>query len=201
MPERLNLEKEIIVFIGPEGAGKSEMSKMLSTSSGKPRVSIGDILRDLSKNDQTHIGEACRKMFADHGYLEPNLLLEIQEKYFKDKKELKSGMILDGGLRTTTETRGFPNVLWSADLNLPITVLNLTIPFEESIKRLVEEGGRKRDDDTYEGVTSRLRNFYHKLDERLASIYRIATLICVDATNSKEETFKEICEALTKRNN
>lgn len=190
------MSKEIKVFIGPEGAGKTKHSKLLAEKEGLPRISIGDILRDLQENDPGELGDKCREMFSKHTYLDPATLLVIQEDHFRGRDDLRDGFILDGGLRTVEEAHGFPVVLRKSGLELGAKVLYLKIPNELSFQRLVSEGGRNRSDDTIEGVTERLRNFNDRLDERLAAIENYYQILHIDATGTLEETFERICEAL-----
>ncbi len=192
------VEREIIDFIGPEGAGKSTIAKKLSSETEKLYVSVGDILRDMAKNDQTELGDECRAMFKEHRYLDPSMLLLIQTEYFK-KEEFSEGFILDGGLRTKTEVLGFLGMLENAGRKMPLTVIYLKVPEEVSVQRLTGKNGRNREDDTLEGVSNRLKHFYDKLDERISLITTMCLLLHIDATGTVDETFDRVRKALIER--
>ncbi len=198
--ERLALGRQIVVFIGPEGSGKTTQAHRLAEATDRPYISTGDIIRDLAANDfETRYGDACRKMFSEHTYLDGPTLLEILALRL-GRKDTADGFILDGGMRTVEETQNFQAVLNRADRgNVHIKVIRLEIPESECIARLAEEGGRNRSDDTVEGVRSRLAKYHFQLEQRLAIIGQTTNweLLCVDAMGSIEETYRRLVEAVT----
>lgn len=200
MPKEIDLGKRIIDFMGPEGSGKTYHAINLANQSGKPYISVGDILRDIAKTDSSELGKKVRDMFEKHVYLDPETLLLIQEKYFSELCGIKNGFILDGGLRSVEETIGFPEVLKKAHLKMPVDVIHLRIPGWMSFERLGSENGRKREDDTLEGVLSRLSNYYKNLAIRASTIQNLKgfTLIHVNSTESRDVTSERILSALKK---
>src|SRR3989344_7112273 len=188
--EWLDLGRRIIVFIGPEGSGKTTQALKLAEATGKPYISTGDTLRDLAENDHTtKYGEACRKMFAEHAYLDGGLLLEILALRFGEE-DTTNGFVLDGGMRTVEETEDFQRILnLSGRGDLPITVMLLIISEGTSIERLVGETGRNRTDDTEHGVRTRLEKYFFKLEERLRLIAANWRLTPVNAEDPVEKTF------------
>ncbi len=192
--EKLKVGKRIITFIGPEGSGKTTIAKKLAEASDKPYITTGDIIRDLAANDPGPLGEECREMFANHAYLSGETLLMILVHRFS-QPDAENGLVLDGGLRTLEETLDFQAMLDEAGRSIPMTVMYLHIPDSVSIERLVtDENARKRDDDTLEGVRSRLAKFHHQLDERLKAIEANPNweLIEVDATISENKVYEEV---------
>lgn len=199
--ERLSRNRQIINFMGPEGCGKTSISKKIASELNKPYISTGDILRDMAANDQTEYGDECRAMFAEHRYLNPHMLLDILVKRFR-QKDIAGGFVLDGGLRIVEEVDGFPSVLERADRVMPLTIIYLRISGWMSAQRLVEgEEARKRDDDTVDGVLNRLSNFYNKLGQKATLIQRQKEwkLLQVNAMVTKEEAFNNVWEALAKK--
>lgn len=163
-------ENKIIGVIGPEGSGKSTITKRIAAETGLPRVYPGDLLREYAKNDTGVIGDAARKMFAEKAYFPPSLLLDVMRRRFT-KGDLVHGFILDGPFRTVEETQGYPQLLRDTHLNMPVTVVSLRIPGWLSLERLVlGSNARGRDDDTSDGVLSRLGHFYDKLGFRMKAI-------------------------------
>ncbi|MFZ2201801.1 MAG: nucleoside monophosphate kinase [Microgenomates group bacterium] len=193
------VEREIVVFIGPEGSGKTTHARLLAEETGKPYVTTGDIIRDLAQKDPGPLGDECREMFASHGYLDGATLLEILVHRFS-QEDVAAGLILDGGLRTTEETADFASMLSEARLNLPVTVIHLRIPGWMSLERLaLGEAARKRKDDTIEGILSRLSKYYHQLGKRAAVIEEQSNwrLAHVDATKTPEEVYAGVAGALS----
>lgn len=195
----LMAENRGIVFIGPEGSGKTTMAKHLSADLDMPYITTGDAIRQLATYDPGRLGNACRQMFEEHTYLEGSLLLEILEDRLS-QADTENGFVLDGGLRTVEETGNFPDMLAKADRNLPLSVFHLRIPGWMSFDRLVSgPQARKRSDDTIEGVTKRLSMFYHQLDERVRLVRQQPNweLIFVDATQSPQCVYENIREKIS----
>lgn len=193
--EILNLGRQIIIFIGPEGSGKTSIGKQIAEMSGKPYISTGDIIRDLAANDPGEMGEACRKMFSENAYLAPQMLLEIVNNRLS-AEDTKNGFVMDGGLRTTEETRDFPDTLRIVGREMPVTVVQLKIPGWMSFQRLMEK--RKRNDDTVDGITKRLSKYYLELGQR-ASLIRNHNgwkLLHIDATIDQELVLENVKNSL-----
>lgn len=197
---RINLGRQIINFSGPEGSGKTTVGRMFADASGKPLVTTSDILKDFAANDNTALGDECRAMFAEHRYMNTEVLFDIYRKSFKkDSLKLKEGFILDGGLRSTEETEAFSSILEEAGIeNMPITLIHLRVPGWLGVNRLIGESGRKRDDDTVEGVLSRLSRYYDHLGQRtsLAQKQEGWRILRVDATGNIEQTFDNVRKVL-----
>lgn len=193
----INLSSRIVIFIGPEGSGKSTMAKRLAEESGQPYISTGNIIRDLAANDEGPLGQKCREMFERDTYLSGETLMEILCKRLS-QTDATDGFVLDGGLRTLEETIGFKDMLLSAGRGLPATVVYLKIPKEESLNRLVNgENARKRDRDTVEGVESRLKEFYTGLERRLDEIKKHGWEIKeIDADKPEEAVYTDVKSTL-----
>ena len=192
--ENLNIGRRIILFIGPEGSGKTTIAKQLAKEGGKPYITTGDIIRDLAANNTGDLGEECREMFANQTYLAGETLLKILVDRFA-KEDTQDGFVLDGGLRTLEETVDFQDMLDTAGRALPLTIIYLQIPREISIERLVVgKNVRKRRDDTIEGVENRLSKFYFQLEERLGHINDQPNweLVEIDATGNVEDVFSKV---------
>ncbi len=195
----LELGRQIVVFMGPEGSGKSTIAKRLAEEIGRPRIAIGDVLREIAKNPEAEYHEACRKMFEDHAYLDPGILLDILAERFK-QNDVAEGFIVDGGMRTLEEAEGLQSVLDKADkADIPLTTVYLRIPGWMSMERLVTgEGARERSDDTVDGVLSRLSNHYKNLGVRSSFIRHQENweLLQVNAMGSVDQTYSNVRKSL-----
>jgi adenylate kinase len=196
----LRLGREVVVFMGPEGAGKSTIAKKIGTETGKPRVAIGDIIRNIAAKPNAEYHDECRTMLEQSGYLEPELLSKILAPRFK-QNDLADGFILDGGFRTLEESQSFPNLLENSGRPMPVTAVYLHIPTSMSLERLVTgPHARRRAGETEEGVHKRLDNHYNNLYQRIKSIEEQQWQIhYIDATGTINQTTEKVRTQLRSR--
>lgn len=196
MATELDLGKQIVAFIGPEGSGKSSTANRLSYVCQKPYISTGDLIRELAASDRTMLGSGCSVALAEHRYLDPQLMTEILGCRFR-QSDTQHGFVLDGALRTLDETTNFPTLLQVSERVMLLTVVYLDIPECMSMERLVTGiSARRRTDDTIEGVLKRRTAFNHQLEERLAFIQENWRLLRVDATGPQEEVINQVFSLL-----
>jgi len=181
----------IIAFTGPEGSGKSTQARDMAKRLNLPYVSTGDMLREAAKNDDSELGDACRKMFEEHVYLSPTKLLEVVGKRLKND-DVDKGVVLDGGFRTVEETQNFSRMLESTGKDFLVKVLFLRVPMWQCAQRLMGEGGRKREDDTPEAWLRRMGEFNSGLGTRMSMIRREWSLEIVNGNKTEAEVTKDL---------
>jgi len=140
-----------ILFIGPQGSGKSTQGKLLAQFLGLPYISTGDIFRSMQ-------GEI--KQILEQGRLvDDQTTSKIVEEELKNPK-YQNGFIFDGYPRTLEQIRLFDPVFDK--------VVYLNLSDDESKKRLLARG---REDDTDESIAERLKN-YHQQTDPILDYYR-----------------------------
>ena len=185
-----------LVLLGPPGAGKGTQAGVLSKSLGLLHVSTGDMLREAVKAG-TEAGKSAKK-FMDSGELVPD---EIVTKIVTDrisKEDAKSGFMLDGFPRNTSQGVELDRQLDA--LNMPLElVLFFNTGETTSVERLTGRrvckvcgrnfhvknmppkvegkcdscGGQliQRDDDKVDTIMNRLK-VYQKQTEPLLKFYK-----------------------------
>lgn len=138
----------IVILVGPPGAGKTKQGQLLSTREHTAWISAGAILRDLNDPDINAI-MARGDMLDDN--LTANIMAEKIASIPKDRV-----VILDGFPRRLNQARLLVEFASKQQRQIE-ALIHITIPREESLRRLQERG---RPDDSKESVAHRL-DVYH----------------------------------------
>lgn len=124
--------KKNIVLMGPPGAGKGTLAKLL-VSLGMTHISTGDMFREEISN-QTELGKLAASYIND-GHLVPD---EVTIKMLKNrlaKPDCENGFLLDGFPRTIPQAEALE--VMSKEINRPIeTVICLVCDEEELVRRI-----------------------------------------------------------------
>src|SRR5215475_713164 len=92
---------KIIVIIGAPGAGKGTQSRLLSEKYGYPKISTGDILREMALAD-TPLGRRIKETMAKGELVSDEILAEVILTR-TSQPDCKDGYILDGYPRTLNQ--------------------------------------------------------------------------------------------------
>jgi len=123
----------ILILLGPPGSGKGTQAKKIREKYGIPQISTGDILRSAVK-DKTDMGQKAKE-FMDAGKLVPD---EVVIGIIKDRivmDDCKSGFILDGFPRTTTQAVSLSEMLAVNKMELD-NILDIAVGEEFLVERL-----------------------------------------------------------------
>lgn len=159
--------KNIVIF-GAPGSGKGTQSDLLVEKYGFKHISTGDVLRGEIKNG-TELGKTA-KSYIDQGQLIPDsLMIDILASVY-DSLCPCEGVIFDGFPRTIPQAEALKKML--ADRSTEVsTMLELQVPDEMLIERLVNRGKTSgRADDNEETIRKRL-DVYHTQTAPLAEWY------------------------------
>jgi adenylate kinase len=205
-----------LIFLGPPGAGKGTLAKMICDELGIPQVSTGDIFRQAVK-DGTPLGKKV-KSIMERGELVPDEVTVDLVRERLSRADTRNGYILDGFPRTIPQADGLKR------FHKMDTVVNFQASDEVLIQRLTgrqtcrscgkiyhvvnmpsrvkgicdADGGELfvRDDDTLEAVTNRLA-VYRRQTQPLIDYYEREGIIKhIDSSQSPEATLRQIRQAL-----
>jgi len=124
---------QILIFLGPPGAGKGTQARVVARKLGIPHISTGDILREAAAK-RTGLGLAA-KAKMDKGELVPdNVISPIVEERLS-RPDCRNGAILDGFPRTIAQAEFLDRILKRTGLGEPL-VLNLQVETDSIIRRL-----------------------------------------------------------------
>lgn len=167
-----------IIFLGPPGAGKGTQAKQLAKELDIPHISTGDMLRSAIAQG-TDLGHQAQQ-YVDAGELVPDELLVGLIRERLQQNDAQKGWILDGFPRNTQQAAFLDQLLHELQ-HPPTQIINLEVPDEELVKRLLSRG---RKDDTEETIRRRLEVYRDQTAPLLTYYHNRDTFVSVDGSLS-----------------
>ncbi|MEA5470205.1 adenylate kinase [Spirulina sp. 06S082] len=171
-----------LIFLGPPGAGKGTQAQLLAETVNIPHISTGDILRGAIANN-TPLGQQA-KSYMDKGDLVPDALVSDLVRERLQEPDAEKGWILDGFPRTV-EQASFLNRLLSQGQENSLRVLNLEVPEQVLIDRLMARG--RSQDDNLETIRNRLVVYQQKTAPLIDYYQKQGNLHSVNGDRELEE--------------
>ena len=122
-----------IILLGPPGAGKGTIAKVLTQYDGSVQISTGDILRGAVAAG-TDLGKQAEATMKAGNLVSDELIMGIMEQRLK-QDDCKAGYLLDGFPRTIPQAEALKVLLGKMGEKLD-AALELDIPREVIIDRL-----------------------------------------------------------------
>ena len=179
----------LVIFLGPPGAGKGTQAVTIAKEKNLAHISTGDMLREHVSNE-TELGKIA-KTLLDEGKLVPDsLVIEmLQERLLSN--DCVNGAILDGFPRTIAQAESLDKI--SEEFKIS-KVIVFEADRDELIKRLLNRGETSgRSDDTEESVSVRLE-VYENDTAPLIEYYEQRNLVSkINAVGEVENIYNLIC--------
>jgi adenylate kinase len=122
-----------IILLGPPGAGKGTIAKVLTQYDGSVQISTGDILRGAVAAG-TELGKQAEAAMKAGNLVTDDLIMGIMEQRLQ-QDDCKNGYLLDGFPRTIPQAEALKTLLAKLDEKLDC-VLELDIARDVIIDRL-----------------------------------------------------------------
>ncbi len=200
-----------IILIGPPGAGKGTQAESIKAKHPIAHISTGDMLRENVRSG-TELGRKAR-VFMDAGQLVPDdLIIDMMRSRLR-ADDARSGFLLDGFPRTTSQAEALDRLLGEIGTDLDAVILlevsddtvvkrltsrrvcsscgaiyNLTVrpPKIDGVCDFCSSKVIQRDDDKESVIRNRLA-VYHERTAPLVAYYEARGLLHrVDATSAKD---------------
>lgn len=129
--------KKIILLMGIPGSGKGTQGKRLAESSGYSHISTGDLLRGLkSRTDLDEELTEALEIMATGKLVPSEVVFRLSFEAIEKEINAGNGVILDGAVRNMIQAERFQAFFEEKGYGDDVTVLEIAITDEESIKRL-----------------------------------------------------------------
>lgn len=183
-----------IALFGPPGAGKGTQSEYLIERFNLFYISTGDMLRrEIAAGSK--LGEEARDIIAAGGLVSDEIIVQIIEKTITENPQA-SGFLFDGFPRTFVQAYILDGLMIKLNTSLNC-LINLQIPEETSVSRLLKRGetsGRLDDNETV--IRNRLREYHEKTLPVLQFYRDKGQQFDVDGTRTVEEVRADIVDIL-----
>ena len=185
---------DVIIFLGSPGSGKGTQALKLSKQFGFKHISIGDVLRS-NVEDRTDLGLSAKKFMQNGDLVPDDVIIGMVESSFKTYLSPESNLtkiIFDGFPRTKSQAISLDSKIQAFGLRL-ISVVFLDVPDSVVQDRLIS---RRRDDDSPELVSNRLR-VYKDLTEPLLEYYKTKGILTkIDGDRSPDIVFSNLVDMI-----
>lgn len=214
---------DIVVLMGPQGAGKGTQAHLLAERLEIPLVATGDMLREIA-HDDTALGLQVRAEQAAGRLVSDDILAEVVKTRL-GRSDCERGCILDGFPRTLPQARLLESI--AEHLGHRISVVSIDAPREVLLKRIAgrwtcsvcgaiynryfkpskREGlcdldGQPlftRSDDNEESIAQRLALYDEKTRPLLDYYAESGRFHAVDGTGAPDEVFGRIVKVLARQ--
>jgi adenylate kinase len=184
---------EVLLLMGPPGAGKGTQAALLAEAEGLRKISTGDMLR-AHVREGTELGRTARDIMAAGELVPDELIVAMVRREIESMDEVR--ILLDGFPRTPGQAEALDELLSEYDAEMTAAVL-LEVPEEELVRRLLararEEG---RSDDTEATIRKRMEVYRASTQPLLEYYEQRGLLKRVDGVGEVHEVTRRIQEVL-----
>ncbi len=179
-----------IALFGPPGAGKGTQSELLIKKYNLFYISTGDLLRK-EMADKTKLGLEAQSIIHAGGLVSDEIIVQIIEKTITDNPG-SNGFLFDGFPRTYIQAYILEGLMLKLHTSLNC-LISLSVPEEESVRRLLNRGLTSgRSDDNEAVIRNRLREYDQKTLPVLQFYRDKGTYVEVDGMAGIDEVQQEI---------
>jgi adenylate kinase len=186
---------EILIFLGPPGAGKGTQAKRLCADRNLTQLSTGDMLRSHSKRG-TELGKQAQAIMDRGELVSDDIIIGMVREELKSKPAGETRILLDGFPRTTAQAEALDGILNELDLSLTATVL-IEVAQDELVSRLLDRASKEgRSDDNEETIRNRMTVYDNQTAPLVAFYENKGNLQRIDGLGSVDDVYGRITASL-----
>lgn len=180
---------EVVLLMGPPGAGKGTQASLLADRRKLAKLSTGDMLRSHVSRG-TELGAKAKEIMDAGGLVSDEIIIGMVRSEIDRLQPLR--VLLDGFPRTRAQAEELDEILGERDASID-AVVSLEVPDDELVRRLVERAGEQgRSDDNEDTIRARMGVYRDETKPLLDFYEERGKLRRVDGTGSVEEVFARI---------
>jgi len=187
------MSSEVLLMMGPPGAGKGTQAARLAEAHDLRALSTGDMLR-AHVSQGTDLGREAKAIMEAGDLVPDDLIVAMVRSELDELDEIR--VLLDGFPRTPGQAVALDALLAEYGAEMTAAVV-LEVPEDELVRRLVgraEELGRSDDN---EATVRHRMSVYHDATKPLLDFYDARGLLRrVDGTGEMSDVTRRIQEAL-----
>lgn len=188
---------EILIFLGPPGAGKGTQAKQLCEDRNLVQISTGDMLRS-HRSRGTELGKQAQAIMDRGELVSDDIIVGMVRDEITSMEAGNTRVLFDGFPRTTAQAEALDQLLVDSSLSLTATVL-LDVEEEELVQRLLKRAEIEgRADDNEETIRNRMKVYNTQTAPLIAFYEEKGMLKRVAGLGSVEEVYGRISEVLPK---
>ncbi len=184
---------EVLLLMGPPGAGKGTQADRLAAARGLVKLSTGELLRDHVRRG-TELGRDAKVLMDEGVLVSDEIIMGMVEVELNKQTPVRS--LLDGFPRTTGQADSLQDLLagYGAQVNLAV---ELTVDEDELVRRLVSRAEQEgRSDDNEDTIRTRMRVYREQTAPLLEYYGAKGVLRTVNGVGTLDEVTARISEVL-----
>ncbi len=185
---------QVVIFLGPPGAGKGTQAERLAAEYNLIKISTGDILRDHVTRG-TELGQQVAPILESGKLVPDDLLIALIRDQLSQRETVR--VIFDGFPRTTAQAQELEMLL--EQLGAPISAVPLLeVPDDVLIARIVERGKSSGRNDDNEEVARHRQDIYRQQTQPLIDYYAArGHLKPINGVGSMDEVYRRLQQVMS----
>ncbi len=186
-------DHEVVLLMGPPGAGKGTQANLLAAERGLEQLSTGAMLRAHVQGG-TELGRRAKVIMDSGALVSDDIIIGMVKAELDRMRPIR--VLLDGFPRTTVQAEALDELLASFGARIDAAI-ELVVPESELIRRLLGRAAAEgRSDDNEDTIRTRMQVYLAQTRPLLDYYAAQGKLRSVDGIGTTDEVFDRVTDAL-----